>query len=357
MPTKKKTIRKPISYCYNPYFTQEKEIALIEVWQVLEDEVLGTLFPWQYAAGAEMSKRIETLNFLALAQFAKDARRYPTQKFVVKISARMLEEGNVQRLGNQLLPNLILCFDIYSLERFGEKDSLMGLRYLLKRGATVMIDGVERAPIEVLTKYPAAYFLLDYRYYNDDNKGLLEMIKRLADSKGIACAVSSVNGEKMVEVFRQNGITLMAGSALAKARRKLETLLGKSDAAKQEENMQQSLVEAVAEDVVKARAETAADDAAQSLNSDGISPETAQTDETDAQSRQANEAALGKDATLAGDVTDTAQTAARSQEGDDEPYDAATMTRSIITSDADATVTTVEKQDVSDQSSDPDWGL
>lgn len=225
MQVKKKTIRKPISYCYNPYFEEDRRLAFVEVWQILEDEVLGKLFPWQYRAGAEFSKRIETLNFLAVGHFSQTCAQYTQTPFIFKISARMLDEGNVQRLGAMLKPNLLLCFDIYSLERLGEKDSLMGLKYLIKRGAVIMIEGVERAPIEVLTKYPADYFLLDYRYYNETNRGLLTMVKQLADSKGIRCIVSSVNSAHLRSLFVDNGITVMAGSAFVKPRRRLEGLL------------------------------------------------------------------------------------------------------------------------------------
>ena len=39
-------VKKPVSYCYTPYFDGAGRTEFIEVWQVLEDEVLGVLYPW-----------------------------------------------------------------------------------------------------------------------------------------------------------------------------------------------------------------------------------------------------------------------------------------------------------------------
>ena len=115
---------KPITYYYNPFYNLDDELQFLEVWQVLEDDVLGSLYPWQYVATAETSNRIVNLNFLALKNFENDYRKYYDQLFVYKVSAKLLSEGNVHRLASVLQSNLILCFDIYQLEKFGDKDAL-----------------------------------------------------------------------------------------------------------------------------------------------------------------------------------------------------------------------------------------
>lgn len=219
----KQAVKKPISYLYNLYLDKDKQVKMVEVLQVLEDEVLGKIYPWQYTASAETSSRIETLNFLALKQFLKDSEKYDV-KFVYRISARMLDEGNVHKLGELLRDNLILCFDIYNLEKFGEKDSLMGINYLLKRGAVIMIEGNEKAPIEVIMKYPAKYFLLDNRYYNSENIGILAMLKQIADLQGVEVAVYNVNSATNIALYNQFNIDTLCGSYIAKPRRRLDGL-------------------------------------------------------------------------------------------------------------------------------------
>lgn len=219
----KQAVKKPISYLYNLYLDKDKQVKMVEVLQVLEDEVLGKIYPWQYTASAETSSRIETLNFLALKQFLKDSEKYDV-KFVYRISARMLDEGNVHKLGELLRDNLILCFDIYNLEKFGEKDSLMGINYLLKRGAVIMIEGNEKAPIEVIMKYPAKYFLLDNRYYTSENIGILAMLKQIADLQGVEVAVYNVNSATNIALYNQFNIDTLCGSYIAKPRRRLDGL-------------------------------------------------------------------------------------------------------------------------------------
>lgn len=219
----KQAVKKPISYLYNLYLDKDKQVKMVEVLQVLEDEVLGKIYPWQYTASAETSSRIETLNFLALKQFLKDSEKYDV-KFVYRVSARMLDEGNVHKLGEMLRDNLILCFDIYNLEKFGEKDSLMGINYLLKRGAIIMIEGNEKAPIEVIMKYPAKYFLLDNRYYNNENIGILAMLKQIADLQGVEVAVYNVNSATNIALYDKFNIDTLCGSYIAKPRRRLDGL-------------------------------------------------------------------------------------------------------------------------------------
>lgn len=219
----KTAVKKPISYLYNLYLDKDKQVKMVEVLQVLEDEVLGKIYPWQYTASAETSSRIETLNFLALKQFLRDSEKYDV-KFVYRVSARMLEEGNVHKLGEMLRDNLILCFDIYNLEKFGEKDSLMGINYLLKRGAVIMIEGNEKAPIEVIMKYPAKYFLLDNRYYNSENVGILAMLKQIADLQGVEVVVYNVNSATNISLYERFNIDTLCGSFIAKPRRRLDGL-------------------------------------------------------------------------------------------------------------------------------------
>lgn len=222
----KKSAIKPITYFYNPFYTGTTALAYVEVWQVLEDEVLGKLYPWQYAVGAQSSKRIEALNFIALGQFQKDAVKFPHVQFIYKLSSRLLEEGNVQRLGGYIADNLIMCFDIYQLEKMGEKDAMMALNYLLRKGAKIMIEGIARAPIELLTKYPAQYFLLDYRYYNSGNQGVLAMVKHIADTQNIKLAVSNVNDDNNLGIFYDLGINTLSGTSIVKPRKKLSNIVG-----------------------------------------------------------------------------------------------------------------------------------
>lgn len=222
----KKSVSKPISYFYNPFYKGTSELSYVEVWQVLEDEVLGKLYPWQYTVGASASKRIEALNFIALAQYEKDTAKFPKVKFIYKLSTRLLEENNIQRLRGFVSDGLILCFDIYNLEKMGEKDAMMGLNFLIKAGAHIMIEGIARAPIELLTKYPAEYFLLDYRYYNEGNMGVLAMVKHLADNQGIRLAVCNVNNDTNIKMFTDIGIDVLSGSALVKPRKRLDNIMG-----------------------------------------------------------------------------------------------------------------------------------
>ena len=226
---KNKKATSPITYYYNPFYNQSNELQFLEVWQVLEDDVLGSLYPWQYVATAETSNRIVTLNFLALKNFENDYRKYYDHLFVYKVSAKLLSEGNVHRLGKILQANLILCFDIYQLEKFGDKASLAGIKFLQNIGATIMISGVDKAPVDVLLKYQANYYLLDYRYYNEQNKGLVAMMKQLADTNAVTIVVGNVNDKSNMGIFIDNGIEIFAGSALVRPRKKLDKFVGKVD--------------------------------------------------------------------------------------------------------------------------------
>lgn len=223
------TVKKPVSYCYIPYFDGDGRTEFIEVWQVLEDEVLGVLYPWQYVPAAQASSRIETLNFLALTQFEEDTAKYPDVKFIYKVSSRLLAEGNVHRLAGLIKDNLVLCFDIFQLEAFGEKNSRLGLNFLKKRGAHIMIEGIERAPMDVIAKYAPEYFLLDYRYYNSSNFSLLSIFSNIAGQKGIKLALGNVVNKNNIELFEKENVKIVGGSAYAKPKKKLETLLGKAD--------------------------------------------------------------------------------------------------------------------------------
>ena len=230
---KTKNAKKPITYYYNPFNKLDGELQFLEVWQVLNDDVLGDLYPWQYVATAELSNRIVNLNFLALKNFENDYRKYYDQLFLYKVSAKLLSEGNVHRLGSILQPNLILCFDIYQLEKFGDKLSLMGIKFLQNIGATIMISGVDKAPVDILLKYPAQYYLLDYRYYTEQNKGLLTMMKQLAEANAVTLIVGNVNNKDNLDMFKECGIEIFSGSALIRPRKKVDTFLGQEDAEKE----------------------------------------------------------------------------------------------------------------------------
>ncbi len=234
---KSKKIKKPISYFYNPFYKiDENELQFLEVWQVLEDDVLGSLYPWQYVATAEMSNRIVTLNFLALKNFENDYKKYYDQLFVYKVSAKLLSEGNVHRLGGIIQSNLVLCFDIYQLEKFGDKQSLAGLKFLQNIGATIMINGVDKAPVDVLLKYPAQYYLLDYRYYNEQNQGLLSMIKQLADTNSVGLVVGNVVNKDNLDIFKKAGYEIFAGSALQRPKRRVDSFVKESKGGNEEES-------------------------------------------------------------------------------------------------------------------------
>ena len=220
-----KTPKKSLSYYYNPFYKNNSELQFLEVWQVLEDDVLGSLYPWQYVATAENSNRIVTLNFLALKNFENDYRKYYDQMFVYKVSPKLLSEGNVHRLGSILQPNLILCFDIYQLEKFGDRAAIAGLNFLANIGATIMIEGVDKAPVDILLKYPTTYFLLDYRYYSNQNKGLIAMMKGIASQNNITIVVGNVNNKANLDIFKSNGIDVFAGSALVRPKRKPDSFI------------------------------------------------------------------------------------------------------------------------------------
>ncbi|MEG1395018.1 MAG: EAL domain-containing protein [Clostridia bacterium] len=221
----KATVKKPINYCYNPFFHKDGKLDCIETWQVLEDELLGTLYPWQYSSSAQLSKRIETLNFIALTNFQDDSARFPQVRFVYKVSARLLTEENIQRLSSFITPQLILCFDLFQLEKLGEKNAMVGLNFLRRHGATIMLEGISRAPIEVVTKYPANMFLLDYRFYNQANIGVLAMIKQLADNKKIDIVVSDVVNAELLQAFYDAKIDIYGGSAIEKPKKRIESIV------------------------------------------------------------------------------------------------------------------------------------
>lgn len=223
----KGSVKKPIFYCYCPYYKQDNEIEFVEVWQVLEDEILGVLYPWQYAPVAQTSSRIETLNFMALSHFSELNKKFPDTKFIFKMSSRLLAEGNIHRLASMLSDQLIICFDIYQLEAFGDKSSRIGLNFLTKRGAHIMIEGIERAPMEVIAKYKPEYFLLDYRYYNSANNTMLSILSKMADDSGSSLVVGNVVNKTNMQAFGDNGVKIYSGSALCKPKKKLETLLTK----------------------------------------------------------------------------------------------------------------------------------
>ncbi len=216
-----KVVKKPISYCYTPYFDNEGAIGAIEVWQILEDEVLGKLYPWQYVPAASMSSRIEVLNFQALANFSQDVITYHDVPFIYKLSARLLEEGNVHRLAQSDLPNLYMCFDIYALEAFGERNSRMGLNFLRKRGAKIMIEGIERAPVDVIAKYRPDAYLIDYRYFNESNKSMLSLFHMATKEFDPVFVVGNVVNKTNLQWFVDAGCTLFGGSAFSKPKKRL----------------------------------------------------------------------------------------------------------------------------------------
>ena len=248
MANKDRKSKSPITYYYNPFYDTNNKLQFIEVWQVLEDDVLGSLYPWQYVATAEMSNRIVNLNFLALKNFENDYRKYYDQLFVYKVSAKLLSEGNVHRLGSVLQANLILCFDIYQLEKFGDKSAIQGLKFLQNIGATIMISGVDKAPVDVLLKYQANYYLLDYRYYTEQNKGLLTMMKSLADTNAVTLVCGNVNTKDNLEMFASCGIEIFAGSAMVRPRRKIDKFIENADG-KQELAMDEQKQKYVVKDV------------------------------------------------------------------------------------------------------------
>lgn len=227
--SKKSGPKKAVTYYYNPFYKNDEELQFLEVWQVLEDDVLGSLYPWQYVNSAETSNRIVTLNFLALKNFENDYKVYYDQMFMYKVSAKLLSEGNVHRLGSILQPNLILCFDIYQLEKFGDRAAIAGLNFLANIGATIMISGVDRAPVDILLKYPTTYFLLDYRYYTSQNKGVITMLKNIADQGNITLVVGNVNSRDNLSIFKDNGVEIYAGSALVRPKRKIDSLITDSN--------------------------------------------------------------------------------------------------------------------------------
>ena len=93
----------------------------------------------------------------------------------------------------------------------------------------IMIEGIERAPMDVIAKYVPEYFLLDYRYYNQSNFSLLSIFANLAGQKGIKLVLGNVVNKNNVDLFGKEGVTVFSGSAFAKPKKKLETLLGKAD--------------------------------------------------------------------------------------------------------------------------------
>ena len=298
--------RKPITYYYNPYYKLESdELQFLDVWQVLEDDVLGSLYPWQYVATAEQSSRIVTLNFLALKNFENDYKKYYDQLFVYKVSAKLLSEGNVHRLGSIIQSNLILCFDIYQLEKFGDKASLAGLRFLQNIGATIMINGVDKAPVDVLLKYPAQYYLLDYRYYNDQNKGLVTMIKQLANTNMVTIVVGNVNNKDNLKIFTDNGIEIFAGSALIRPKKRVDKFVKASESAQEEDTTAKFIVKDVdspeiKERIKKADVEQAIDEVTLNVTSakDAFRAKLAKVAQNKAQAKKQKEEQLEKQAEL-----------------------------------------------------------
>ena len=189
--------------------------------EILEDEVLGKLYPWQYVPAASMSSRIEVLNFQALANFSQDVITYHDVPFIYKLSARLLEEGNVHRLAQSDLPNLYMCFDIYALEAFGERNSRMGLNFLRKRGAKIMIEGIERAPVDVIAKYRPDAYLIDYRYFNESNKSMLSLFHMATKEFDPVFVVGNVVNKTNLQWFVDAGCTLFGGSAFSKPKKRL----------------------------------------------------------------------------------------------------------------------------------------
>ena len=168
-----------------------------------------------------MSSRIEVLNFQALANFSQDVITYHDVPFIYKLSARLLEEGNVHRLAQSDLPNLYMCFDIYALEAFGERNSRMGLNFLRKRGAKIMIEGIERAPVDVIAKYRPDAYLIDYRYFNEGNKSMLSLFHMATKEFDPVFVVGNVVNKTNLQWFVDAGCTLFGGSAFSKPKKRL----------------------------------------------------------------------------------------------------------------------------------------
>lgn len=296
--------KKPINYFYNPYYKLDNdELKFLDVWQVLEDDVLGSLYPWQYVATAEQSNRIVTLNFLALKNFENDYKKYYDQLFMYKVSAKLLSEGNVHRLGSIIQSNLILCFDIYQLEKFGDKASLAGLKFLQNIGATIMINGVDKAPVDVLLKYPAQYYLLDYRYYNEQNSGLVTMIKQLASTNMVTLVVGNVNNKDNLTIFIDNGIEIFAGSALTRPKKRVDKFVKASEGAQENDDASKFIVKDVEAPEVKERAkkvevEQAIDEITLNVTSarDAFKARLAKVAQTKAQAKKEKEELINRQA-------------------------------------------------------------
>ena len=174
-------LKTPISYYYNVAIDIGKETAYCNIYQYLNDKLLGRVYQPQYFAIAEQSDRIFFVNPLLINQAKGVALLNPDMNFVVQVSAKYLENRKFVKQLEELLvnipKNLILSFDARSLVMAGEfgKRNLMVLTK--KYNLTLMLDQVETERMTILFDYPIKYIRLDARYYKEDNEAKHTFVK------------------------------------------------------------------------------------------------------------------------------------------------------------------------------------
>lgn len=218
-------LTEPIVYFYDGAMSTDNTLAFINVQQVLNDKFMGKVIPQTYFAVAELSTRIEQLNFLALKEVVENCDANPKLNFALKISCRMLAKREIMKRMLKAVKtenaNLILAFDCQGLNYLGEY-GLSSLKELRDNDVKLMLDGMENVKMRFLTECDVEFMRFDSRYYNEENLrsvAQLEMLTGYAKVQNVVPVADGVENLKVAKFLLQHGITAIQGACVAQPKR------------------------------------------------------------------------------------------------------------------------------------------
>lgn len=219
-------LTEPVVYFFDAALNKESSIEYLNIQQLLNDKFLGKIVPQVFFAVAEGSDRIEKFNFLSLEFAVEQANAYPSTRFVLALSCRLLIRDEVfERLlrnAKTLNDNLVLAFDCALLESLGDMGLQKIRRLRNEAGVMIMIDNSENAGMRVLTEYDFEYIRFDSRFYAGDNakqRSHLEMMTGYARSQNIKTTSINVLTLKEAQIMVERGVDVIQGPAASEPKR------------------------------------------------------------------------------------------------------------------------------------------
>jgi len=220
-------LKEPIVYFYTVGVDSEDRIVLIKSRQMLNDKFLGRMIPEHYTAVAEMSDRLERLNLLEIEEIKKVNDDYTRYFFEISISCKLLlKEELVQKvleLAKKGAENIALSFNASTIDTL-DKDAKVRLKELREAGFKIMLEGIENAPIRVLTEIDADFIRLDFRFYKQRTPSQTKQVEaliKLAKARGmkVVCAYIKHMGEAKFMI--NLGADIAEGYAFGEPRRSI----------------------------------------------------------------------------------------------------------------------------------------